>query len=191
MRIVILSLLLAACSSLPRFEKSGYSIQSSERTEIFDVRISLPAGISTEQRIEYMTRAAGEECLARGFLFWDIGTLTVNSLRAFCYKQANKKSIGVSMDPKNIKELTVEDTLNNAHAPFKPRDVVRKIGGVEVYNAGSFKEQIFRLAESGGKTVTVKVERSGIALTLEAPFSEHREAVLTPELLEALRKKIP
>jgi hypothetical protein len=187
-------LLLAACSS-PAFRKSesepGYTVHDSTRREIFNVRAKLPAGTKQEQRLAYLTRAAGEECLARGFLFWDIGPLSASSLRAFCYKGRNRKSLGVILNNGNIKQLTVQDTVVNSRSPFQANDVVRKIGGVDVDTAGDFKEQIFLLAENGAKDVTVKVERSGIALSLSAPFSEQRETVLTPEILEDLRKKVP
>lgn len=188
-------ILLAGCSSAP-FQKTdqqspGYKIENSDRPEIFDVVAKLPGSASPEFRLSYLSRAAGEECLARGMKFFDPGPLGENSARVVCYHRPSKRSIGVVLDLKNPKAVVVEDTITNSYSPFKPRDVVKKIGGVDVDSIGALKEQIFRLADSGRKDVTVAVERSGIALSLEAPFSEQREAVLTPEALEALRKKAP
>jgi|GEM_PF-5244966 len=196
MRILLLLLVLSGCSSLPAFRKAseqnfGYAIKPSDRADIFDVHAALPEAVSAEFRLQYLTRAAGEECLARGFLFWDIGATGANSLRAFCSKQPGKKSLGVILNAKLPKAIVIEDTIVNSYAPFRPYDVVKKIGGVEVENAGSFKEQIFRLGDSERKTVTVAIERSGIALAVEAPFSEQRGTMLTPEVLESLRQKTP
>lgn len=194
--ILLLTFLLSACASPPAFRKAsenefGYAIKASDRLEIFDVRAAMPETAAPEFRLDYLTRAAGEECLARGFMFWDIGSLGTNALRAFCFKRPSKKSLGVLMNTKNPKALVVEDTVPNSYSPFRANDVVRKIGGVEVENIGGFKEQIFRLSESDRREVTVNIERSGIALSLQAPFSEQREAIFTPEMLETLRKKLP
>lgn len=193
MRLVLFALLLSACSSSPSFRKGedGYTVHNSDHSEIFDVRAQLPESTAPELRVAYLTRAGGEECLRRGSNFFDAGMLGPSSARVVCYKRPTKRSLGVVLDPKSAKAVTVQDTVANSHAPFRPRDVVRKIGGVEVDSVGALKEQIFRLAESGRKEVNVAVERSGIALSLQAPFSEEREAVLTPEALEELRKRVP
>jgi hypothetical protein len=192
-------LLLAGCSSLPAFRKTdpkseegfGYVVKGSDRPEIFDVRAFLPEGVSPEFRASYLMRAAGEECLARGSMFFDLGSLGTHGARVICHKRPSKRSLGVVLDQKTAKTVIVEDIVPNSHAPFKARDVLRKVGGVDVDSVGAFNDEVYRLAESGRKEVTVVVERSGIALSLEAPFSEEREAVQTPEALEALRRKVP
>lgn len=193
---------LTACSSNPAFRRAlgpgqeGYIIRdSADLKAVFNVAIILP-GVNDQRTVDdHLLRAAGEECSARGFPYWDIGSLRTNSLRAFCYSANKKLSLGVMMDQKAAiakkPELRIEDILVNSHTPLRPRDLVRRIGGKEVETIGDFKEQIFRLAAEGRKSVTVAVERSGIALSLEAPFSEQKEGVFTPEMLENLRNIAP
>ena len=201
-RLPLLTLLaLHSCSSSPAFRRSvgpedeGYVVKESDLKTVFDVVGRLPKGMDQRSADDYLIRAAGEECAQRGFPYWDIGRLSARSLRAFCLPANRKMSLGVMVDQKAAAaekpELRIEDILANSYSPMRPRDHVKKIGGKEVETIGEFKEQIFRLSAEGRKSVTVLVERSGIALSLEAPFTEQKEGVFTPEMIGNLRNVVP
>lgn len=199
--VIALLVSFTACSSSPAFrravgpEDEGYSVHESDLKEVFDVSARLPARTDQRSVDDYLIRAAGEECAARGYPYWDIGKLTPRSLRAFCMPGNKKMSLGVQVDQKAAAaekpELRIEDILANSYSPMRPRDHVKKIGGKDVETIGEFKDQIFRLAAEKRKSVTVLVERSGIALSLEAPFTEQKEGVFTPQMLENVRQLVP
>ena len=197
----LLVLLLSACSSAPYFRKAadpkdhGYTVKDSPEKEVFDVAVRLPSGTNLDDRYDYLVRAVGEECLARGFLFFDVGPIDTDEARGFCYPKNRKPSLGIHFDlmafaakEAVIRVLEVESGVATS---LRPRDVIRKVGSKEIETLADYKSEIRRLGAEGNKTVTVSVERSGIALNLQAPLAEFREKIYSPDKLEALRKKLP
>lgn len=198
MRLLIaFACLLTACAAHPRFQKNdgelGYTAKPTPIPEILLIETQLPASTAVESRLDYLARAAGEECAARKFSHFDLGLTPGGGARAFCYADANARVLNVVFDAKlataTAPQLRVVETANGVPAPFRPFDVVRKVDGRPVRNLAELKETVFLAAKKGAQRVSVSVERSDIPLLLEAPLAEGGETLLGPEKLEELRAK--
>ncbi len=198
--ILVLVLILAGCASPPRFRKAeqeneaGYRVKSTERNEVFEVTALVP-GLSEKQRLDYLTRAVGEECLARSYLFFDLGPLGPSTVRGFCFKENRTPSLGVKFDlaaglgKKPV--LKVQETELNFHSPLHARDVIKKLGGKEVDTIGGLKSEILQLASKDHRNVGVLVERSEIELRLEATIRDVKNKLYDPIMLEEIRRSVP
>jgi hypothetical protein len=192
-------LLLASCASHPPFRKLeddlGYTVKETPVPEILDLDVRLPPGTKPETRDDYLARAAGEECAARHFPYFDYGPTRAGGARAFCYAHDVASHLGATIDRKvaagSSPVLRVADTEMGKFSPLRPWDVIRKVAGREVHDLAELKESLYLAGKKGSKRVTVVVERSEIPLTLESPLLEGAEPLLTPEKLEALRAKVP
>lgn len=189
-------LVLAACASRPAFRKgeNGYTESDTPIPEILLVRMAFPANTPEEYRAVFLARAAGEECAARNFPYFEFGA-TKTGAKVFCSAKNTMPHLGASFamiaQASSPAELRVEDTQMGKHSPFRPWDVVRKIDGRAVNDVGELKEAVFLAARKGAKEVSVLVERSEIPLAFTCALSEDGVGVGTPDTLVDLRSKAP
>ncbi len=170
--------LLTACAAHPPFRKLdegvGYTVKESPIPQILDLRLELPEKTKEEYRLDYAGRAAGEECFARHYLYFDFGLLKDGNARAFCFPKEQGPNLGTSFGmvaaPHGDPMLRVTDTSASKRSPLSPWDVVRKIGDRKVHDLGELKEALFLLGRKGEKSVSVHIERSDIPLVFEIPI---------------------
>jgi hypothetical protein len=176
MKTLFLVLFLVGCAARPPFHKmdngTGYIVKPGPFKEMVEVHIELPSNVDERFRDDYLLRAAGEECLERGFPYYDFGYKSSTTVSVICYPTVKKPSLSVGIDPKialsKHPKLQVEEPENGMPGPFKPFDVIRKVGGAEISTIGELKEKIFLASRENAKTVTLQIERSGIPINLEA-----------------------
>ena len=198
-RIALFAAALTACASHTAFHKAedgrGYTVKDTPIPEILMISLSLPPDTKDDYRTDYLARAAGEECAARKFPFFDFAATKRGDGRAFCYLKEAKAQLGATLDPKAAAGrnpiLRVVDTQMGKFSPFRPWDVIRKVGGRAVHDMAEFKESIFLAGRQKTKRISVLVERSEIPLLLDSPIVESGDELLTPDMLEALRVRVP
>lgn len=195
--LALLLLLPAACASHPSFQKGedGYEAKPTPIPEILDLRLHLSPAVKDTIRADYAARAAGEECAARHFPYFDVGLTRDGNARAFCYPKDNAAHFGASFAmiaaASSPPELRVEDTQLGRFSPFHPWDVIRKVGGREVHDVAELKESVFLAGRQGVKRISVLVERSDIPLVLDSPISSDAGKVFGPPQLDELRARSP
>lgn len=140
-------ILLAACATkeIP-FQKEaggvGYSVEN-KSADNFLVRTRLPAAVSAESALKYVGRAVAEECLQRGFSFFDMTAPSENLSEGFCFKENRRRALAISFKPEPLTSSPstfVIDNLNGKSATkLKPNDQLVKINGENVESLPNLK----------------------------------------------------
>ncbi|MGZ3652976.1 MAG: hypothetical protein ACXVB9_09745 [Bdellovibrionota bacterium] len=195
--ILFAALFLSACASRPMFHRgeNGYAVSETPIKGVLLINLGLPPDTKDEYRLDYLARAAGEECAARKFRYFDFALSRRGDGRAFCYEKEEMPEIGVKLDMAAAygkkPELRVADTQMGKQVPLKPWDIIRKVSGHPVRDVAELKESILLASRLGNKVVSVSVERSEIPLVLPCEIYSGGDQLSTPETLDALRVKIP
>jgi hypothetical protein len=198
-KILPLILLLSSCATRPPFQKldngTGYSVKETPIPEILELHYLLPSDTKEEYRLNYLARAAGEECAARHFPYFDFGIMQDGYARAFCSSQDKAANLGATFGmiaaPHGEPELRVAETQIGKHSQLNSWDVIRKIGDRDVHSLGELKEALYLLGRKGETETSLHVERSEIPLLLENKIFMDSGKLMTPVKLQALREEVP
>lgn len=187
--ILLLVVSLAACARHPEFKRGdgGYTAKETPLAGIVLIQLRLPPGMSPEITADYLARAAGEECAARHFDYFDFAPSRKGDGRAFCYSQPEAPQLGVVLDPKAFPELRVEDMGRGS--PLHPGDVILKVGGHSVRDEAELKEAVYLAGKRGDKHISVSLERSQIPFVMDCALENTSTQISGPETLEKLRAK--
>jgi hypothetical protein len=190
MRFFASAILLTACSHHPVFERgdNGYTAKDTPVNGIVLIQLHLPIGVSPEITNDYLARAAGEECATRHFKYFDYAPAKRGDGRAFCYAEPEAPQLALTLDPKTLPNLKVEDMARGS--PIHPGDVIFKVAGHKVRDQAELKETVYIAGKRGDHSVSVSVERSQIPFTLDCALNRSSHQINTPETLEELRTKI-
>lgn len=185
-----------ASNEIP-FQKSsngvGYTIEHSKRPDYFIVRLQLPLKSEEASFKRYAARAVGEECLARGFTFFDLTDPKDNSVEGFCFKENKRKALGISFDKKYLENsppsFVVENLNSKSRTNLLVGDKVNKIAGQEVGSVSRIKSLIFLSNNQQVSEVDITLERNGKNLSVKEPIADLLGGAFGKDDLDALRKQ--
>ena len=185
------------CTSAPKFEKSngtsGYSVRNLSGQTHFSVDLLLPSDTSRETLKHYGWRAIGEECLARGFQFFDVSDENPTRYVGFCYSGNERKSLALTFTldglEKNPPKFVVEDLNNKSSTLVKLGDEVTQIANETPTSMAHIKSIVYQATQSSN-TIPLKVRRNGKEIEVKEPVALFKEGILGSEDLKALRQQI-
>ena len=194
MKILLTSvlLLLAACSSVSKFQKSetaGYSIVDTDRKDHFQVLLNLPDENYTHFLNGYARRAIGEECAQRGFSYFDIAYSGAKNFDGFCYPTSTTKALAIRFKEHlavGADVFEIEKLLNKQASQLQENDRVLEVEGKKVKSVAQIKIEAFKLA-SLKKPAQIKILRAGKELTVTEPIADLANGAQTPEALKQLQ----
>lgn len=191
----LLLVFLTSCSSVP-FQKLtngvGYTIIS-KGPKNFVVKVELPKELETKSPERYYARTVGEECLQRGFEYFDF-TNPINGIsEGFCFKENKRSAFAISFDKNGLNSTPNEfivESLNQKSITFlQPKDKIIKTNGKNILSIDELKLIAFELGQKNINSVNIELIRQGSVLTISEPMAELTNGCYGPEDLIALRKK--
>jgi len=198
MKIVIAAcLLLAGCAStqIP-FQKGsdspGYTVQEKSPANLA-IQTKLPADLEQKSIHRYVARAVGEECLERGFSYFDLTEPKNGAVEGFCFKENKRKAVGITFQAEPRKqnpELLIVEHLNNKTQTFlQPGDQILKAGNQNLNSVGDLKILAFQSGAQNKSEVQLELVRAGKKLQIKEPLVDMTEGAYGPQDLSALRKR--
>ena len=98
--------------------------------------MNLPGKTAVKTMPDYGLRAAGEECLHRGFQYFDGVEIRPNSFEGFCFNSATRKSLAFSFLTAELKEshshFIVENLNNKTNSQILKADEITSIDGMNI-----------------------------------------------------------
>lgn len=185
---------------MPAFHKNvdgreGYKIQDLSAKNNFRVALQLPSGTSERNIFIYGLRAAGEECAARGFQFFDFGELDRMNYEIFCFTDSIHQSLAITFDSKGLAEsprhFIIEFLNMKENTQLQADDEVLLIGGKKPESMANVKSIVFQAALNKQTTMPVKINRHGRELVVIEPLVDLKNGLEGPDDLKLLRKHVP
>lgn len=193
-----LNLVLLGCSSSPVFQKrtelgDGYSIQDLSKNSHFEVILNISNDLPEKYIYQYGLRAVGEECLSRGFNYFDIGQYSQLKYVAYCYEDNLKNSLGISFQSVKTEnqqvDLIVEGLNGKKNTLIEIGDKILSVEGEILTSIPQLKNLIFKLPNKKLK-VQVDLSRNGKKMTIDEPLVNLRDSTLGKKDLEDLRLEV-
>lgn len=194
--LMILLLILTGCAStqIP-FQKNtngvGYSIESKGSAN-FLVKTQLPSELDQKSIVMYVARSVGEECLARGFQYFDFTTPVNGSAEGFCFKENKRKAFAVTFTRQGLDsrpvEFVIEDLNHKTNSKLQVGDKVVKIDGRVISSVSDVKSLAFDFGQKNVNAVKMELIRKGKSLTIIEPLADMTGGAYGPEYLLILRK---
>lgn len=194
--ILFIAMILAACASAPTFKKTsygvnGYSVQDLTTKDHFQIIVNLPEGTDGKYFRNYGYRAVGEECLVRGFKFFDVGELDTTVFEGFCFQDASRKALAVSFQNNGLIQSPsrfVVDHLNNkTFTKLRPNDELLLIDNKPPISMINLKSLVFIAASNNKNELLLKIKRQGREIKVMEPIADLKNGALDQKDLEALR----
>lgn len=191
---VATAFILTACATLPRFQKSldgsnGFTVQDLSTKDHFRVTVQVPPESSGKFIKDYGFRAVGEECLARGFHYFDVGEISLFSFEGFCFADAVRKSLAITFQPAGLLEspprFIVGNLNNKTNSKLQVNDEIVFIDQERPNSMSQLKSIVF--AASNKKQLSMKIKRQNNEIAILEPIVELRDAAYGKNDLEALR----
>jgi hypothetical protein len=193
-------LFLSACATSPIFQKStngsdGYSVQDLGRNDHFRITVKIPQENTTEKFIRnYGFRAVGEECLSRGFQFFDVAELDKTSIDGFCFKDSTRKSLAITFRADNLKEspsrFVVEDLNSKTNTQVKVNDEILLMDGKSLTSMAQIKSLVFSAVVNNKNALPLKLKRQNQEMTVNEPIADFKNGALGASDLEAVRSAV-
>lgn len=196
--IIIFMSLLTGCVSALKFQKNtggiGYTIEDLDVKNSFKILVSLPSSQVTDKYLQkYAFRAAGEECLARGFAYFDF-SYRDGDFYGFCYPTKTSKSLAITFVDsgldKNPKSFIIESLNSKTSTNLKIGDEVLAFDDKPITGMWQVKYFVFEAADKKRNSMQLKIKRNQKELTVVEPLAEFSGYVYTDENLQALRKSV-
>lgn len=198
--ILFSAILFSSCTSIPIFQKTtdnneGYKVQDLDSKNNFRVTIQLPSIPSSDKLVRYYGfRAVGEECLARGFHFFDVGELTTHIFEGFCFTSSTRKSLAATFDKKELQKnpihFIVESLNKKSRSQLKINDEILMVNEKPLVSVGQLKSLIFAEAENKKTSVDLKIRRKNSELNITELLADFKNSTYGQGDLEDLRLKI-
>lgn len=193
--LTILTLLLSACGSAPKFQKTGdetgYKIEELELKNSF--RVIVPEYSISQYKVKYAFRAAGEECLARGFEYFDFSDRGLD-FYGFCYPTGISKSLAITFISseldKNPPQFIVESLNNKPLTNLKAGDEILAINEQPSQAMWKIKYSVFLANNERKQDIKLRIRRGSDELTVAEPLVNFSGYLYGKENLEALRKSV-
>jgi hypothetical protein len=185
------------CSTSPKFEKSngssGYTVKELTSKNHFEITLLLPSDTSKNTLKVYGWRAIGEECLNRGFEFFDISDEEPNKYVGFCYPTNERKALAITFKANGLQEsprkFVVEDLNSKSVTNIKIDDEVLAVAGQKLVSMGQLKSVVFASTQKSN-SMSVSLLRNGKPLEINEPVALLKSGILGKADLENLRREI-
>jgi hypothetical protein len=187
---------MSGCTTTPIFQKSsgdydGYSVQETNRKDHFRITIKVPSESSEKFRAAYGMRAVGEECLNRGFQYFDFTDLVSSAVDGFCFTSPNRRALGVTFESAGLKQtpqrFIVEDLNSKTSTLLKTNDEVITIGSESVTSMSQIKSIVFAGSDDSKNILPLKIKRQGVVSTVNEPLANLKNGNLGQSELESFR----
>lgn len=194
--VSFIAIVLSACASSPTFKKTsygvdGYSVQDLATKDHFQVIVKLPEGTDSKYFRNYGYRAVGEECLARGFQFFDMGELDTTVFEGFCFPDANRKALAISFQNNGLiqspSRFVVEHLNNKAVTKLRPNDELLLIDDKPPVSMINLKSLVFIAATNNKNALPLKIKRQGREIKVMEPIADLKNGALDQNDLKSLR----
>jgi hypothetical protein len=196
MRAILLLtvLVMAGCASTkPKFHKGtpGYRIADAISDTGFVVTMDLGPRVDEKYIEVYGLRAIGEECLKRGFEYFDFAIREPQSIEGYCYKTADHPGLGIEFGTKGLlvrpEKFVVESLNGKTKTSLEKGDEIIEIEGKTPQNVASFKSAAYRASMTNQKTIDMKVKRGDQVLQIKEPIALFKNSSMGPTQLDLLR----
>lgn len=195
--VFILAGVICGCSSAPVFQKKttgmGYVVKDLSQKGHFEVTLDLPTDIPEDFIFIYGMRAIGEECLLRGYDFFDTAEITEFKREAFCYSENVRTALGVTFKGPGLKKQPAEFVVENLNGknPTKlaVKDQLISLNGTVLTSMAQLKGIVFQ-QPSRKISLSVEFSRDGKKMTAEEPLVNLRDSMFGKKDLDDFRKEI-
>lgn len=190
---------IVGCASSQSFRKSengsdGYSIEDRAKPDQFVVRIKSQKGLLDSSFEDYVKRAVGETCSARGYEYFDVGWIDANSAAGYCYKSADAKALSIAFKAEKLKEDPPKFIIKQMNGKPKTflaaEDEIISIDGQSLRSMDDLKLLESRMAETKKTTVKIRLVRYSESMTVNEPVSDVHDGILGPADLKKLKDAI-
>lgn len=194
--IIIFSIILSACVSAPTFKKTsygveGYSVQNLATQDHFQVIIKLPEGTNSKYFINYGYRAVGEECLVRGFEYFDVGELDKTVFEGFCFQNSTRKALAINFQNNGLIQsparFVVEHLNNKTATQLMPNDEILLIEEKAPNSMANLKSLVFVATTNNKSVIPIKIKRQGREIKVIEPIADLKNGVFDKNDLKSLR----
>jgi hypothetical protein len=190
----LISILVSGCATTkPKFQKGipGYRIADAISDTGFVVTMELGPHVDEKYSEVYGIRAIGEECLARGFNYFDFAIREPQSVEGFCYKTADHPGLGIEFAAKGLsvrpEQFVIADLNGKTKTLLQKGDEILEIDGKPPKNVATFKSKVFRASMTNQKTVDLKVKRGDQVLQIKEPIALFKNSSMGSTQLDLLR----
>ncbi len=153
----------------------------------------LPSDTSKNTLKIYGWRAIGEECLSRGFEFFDISDESPIQFVGFCYSTNERKALAITFRKNELQQtprkFIVEDLNNKSATNVRIKDELLAIGDQKLISMGQLKSVVFGVTQKSN-SIPVSLLRNGKLLEVNEPIALLKSGVLGKSDLENLRREI-
>ena len=200
---VMTSLFLSGCASLekPPFQKLeshtyGYQVESASATSpMLTVKTILPEKYEPKLAITYASRAVAEECLTRGYEYFDTGVRGPHEVDGYCYKSADHKALGIEFTEGGLDQRPqhfIIDNLNGkTKTELKPKDELIELQGQPVESMAQIKAAVAAAVAGNQKTVDLSIKRDDQRLKVKEPIALFKNSSMSSVQLDLMRSKVP
>lgn len=204
MSIVLSALLaLSACASIqrPPFQKLeshefGYRVENSVTPTEFKVTTVLPEKVDPKFAVFYASRAVAEECLNRGFSYFDIGVEGPHEVDGYCYASADHKGLGVEFGANGLeltpKRFVVSDLNGKTKTSLQKKDQILEIDGQPTTSIAQVKAIVAKAVDAGRAELDLKIKRGDDQeLKIKEPIALFKNSSMGSQHLDLMRSKVP
>ncbi|MEK6628649.1 MAG: hypothetical protein AABY53_08480 [Bdellovibrionota bacterium] len=180
----------------PSFKKNtdgtiGYVIQDLSSKDNFRVIVQLPAETPEKYTHDYGSRAAGEECVERGFQFFDVGKLAPSAFEGFCFTDSTRKSLTITFQMNGLasspQRFIIEGLNSKKNTQLQVNDEVLSIANEIPTSIAHVKSLVFIASSNKRTSLPVKVMRQGKEVTVTEPIVDLKNGAFGESYLEDLR----
>lgn len=192
--LLLLAILISGCATTrPKFHKGtpGYQVADAISSTAFVVTMDLGPKADAKYSEVYGIRAIGEECLARGFEYFDFAVREPQSIEGYCYKTVDHPGLGIEFADKGLaarpEKFIVANLNGKTKTMLEKGDEILEIDGKAPANVATFKAQTYRATMKNQKTVSLKLKRGDQALEIKEPIALFKNSSMGPTQLDLLR----
>jgi hypothetical protein len=194
--LLLLALNLPACASLkPKFQKGpgGYQVADVSPPDAFVVTVDLMKKVDDKYAETYGLRAVAEECLSRGYDYFDFAAREPRVIEGYCYKTPDHPGLGVEFALKGLAEtpqrFLVGDLNGKTKTGLEKGDELLEIDGQPPVIIANIKSHVFRDSVAKQKTIPLKVKRGDQTLEIKEPIALFKNSSMGSAQLELLRSR--
>ncbi|MES2854338.1 MAG: hypothetical protein V4692_00665 [Bdellovibrionota bacterium] len=200
--ITVVAVSTVACASQTKFQKSednGYQIADSSSKDRFTVTVRLPSESSDRRRWDFAYRAVGEECLVRGFSYFEPVLMVPRDAHpivaeGLCFPGEVRKAMGIGFAQSGLNEnpvrLVIESLNSKTNSKLQVGDEVLEFKGRTPVRNTDMKLWVFEAAPADA-TAKWKIRRSGKVLEVDEPYAQTSGLGYGPKDLESVRRDLP
>lgn len=172
----------------------GYRIEDSPHKWVFKVQTVLPANVDDKYAVFYGYRAVGEECLVRGFPFFDVGVNSPNELDGYCYPSKDHDALGIEFTELGLvsrpQHFIVSSLNDKTKTQLQKKDEINEIDGLPVISLAQIKAAVAKTVLAGKTMLQIKINRGDKSLTLKEPIAVFKNSSMGSDVLDLARSRV-